>query len=1042
MQHTASSQNEREKDKKEQGTILSFLSPRKPPEKDHVKMGLQSQHTVGRVKAMKKMGQERQLKRTQQLQHGKPAKRQKTMTGNNAEKRCDEGTKTCPRCFVIKNGGAKKCAHDPTCRLNKQYYETDGGRLDKVEVLQRRLDTAMMARNNRPFEGMELHSSTIPKSQADVNKFFSQRKNVELPPSSKSSMKEASLEDQLSPFSVQALKERINRLMANCSVGMTNSSSVPKVIGAAIDALLETHKSITCGTEDNVLKIKDKRGKSYWEHQNYQRQFPPGTLGFTFPRDDKTKSPDHNYSQLEGVTIYLVRWELNLPGIQLICPECRKGELIHQKYDYKTSGFATPIIDISGVTSWACSMKYKCNNTARCDYRCKGNDGPLLAQLPAQFRNAYPVDPRYALSNKRHLSQTFTNVMDKLMITHGNGDQLAQLLSETRGDKHLDKEEEYYNQARDTGTTVTEPFPVYEDWIGQYSPSGKDLRDMKDVAAHSALISTGVSDKDRVCREIQSVGAKTTTCDDHTYAVLGNYRPEDIQNAKCAHSIGTETGEIASVVIVPSEEQTHYAHQAAQFSRRPNVCPKVHVSDICPRGTRIWNDIFSGCGITCRLGWFHYLQRITKTLVEDHELYRDAIRALQECLYYYDEGDLAAVMQQISAGNLGKVDGKVCPEENQLKRAKQYRQYVRVWSYKATVIQSKLAAWYRKFKDEYDDTIHADLFTGPTETAVEEQMKNAIWVEDILPKDDLYFSVKPGLMSKCKLPVFIGTRGAESKVEKGNHIMHHCSNGGTRRTLTDYTSSAGIALYNLRIRYRLHIGSLDPKLRKKIPTAFHRAPHYTNHLRLAFINNLAKEAGIIGNVHSRVEELPADNGERFFSEYLTQQLARESSGVLYDEKTKRCKCKDCSKIKNPYAKRRVGSIQTAHAGNISSLAGALICAEREKKNRINVTNLAPHPTIMIAPRQMQLPPQHYFLAPAQSAGRTTSPHQACYHQQRTMIQLDLAYERHLAYQQHFCQAFYKHPFPPYFQGTTIPSPVANPSKQQNLGPYTWLTRES
>ncbi|CAJ1938409.1 unnamed protein product [Cylindrotheca closterium] len=471
---------------------------------------------------------------------------------------------------------------------------------------------------------------------------------------------------------------------------------------------------------------------------------------------------------------------------------------------------------------------------------------------------------------------------------------------------------------------------------------------MKDVAAHSALVSTRVSDKDRVCQEIQSVGAKTTTCDDHTYAVLGNYRPEDIQNAKCAHSIGTETGEIASVLIVPSEEQTHYSHQAAQFSGRPNVCPKVHVSDICPRGTSFLNDIFSGCGITCRLGRFHYLQRITKTLVEDHELCRDAIRALQECLYYYDEGDLAAVMQQISAGNLGKVGGKVCPEEEQLKRAKQYHQW-------------------RK-------------------------------------------------------------------------AITSCTTVGTRQAITDYTSSAGIALYNLRIRYHLHIGSLDPKLQKKIPTAFHRAPHYTIHLRLAFINNLAKEAGIIGNVHNGVEELPAHNGERFFSEYLTQQLARESSGVLYDEKRKRCKCKDCSKLKTPYAKRRVGSIQTSQAGNISSLAGALTFAKKEKKNRINVTNLAPHPTIMIAP-QMQLPPQHYFLVPAQSAGRTTSPHQACYHQQCTMIQLDPAYKRHLAYQQHFCQAFYKHPFPPYFQGTHIPSPVANPSMQQNLGPYTWLTRE-
>jgi hypothetical protein len=163
--------------------------------------------------------------------------------------------------------------------------------------------------------------------------------------------------------------------------------------------------------------------------------------------------------------------------------------------------------------------------------------------------------------------------MDKLMITHGNGEQFARLISElVRADAHVDLEEGYYNQARDSKTTVTTALPSLESWMTQYSPSGQQLRDMKDFAAHSSLTAYGVSDKERVCREIQSVGAQFTTCDDHTYATLGNYRAEDINNAKCVHTIGTETGEIASAVIVPSEEQKYYAHQAAQFCKAPK-CP-------------------------------------------------------------------------------------------------------------------------------------------------------------------------------------------------------------------------------------------------------------------------------------------------------------------------------------------------------------------------------------------------------------------------------------------------------------------------------------
>ena len=202
--------------------------------------------------------------------------------------------------------------------------------------------------------------------------------------------------------------------------------------------------------------------------------------------------------------------------------------------------------------------------------------------------------------------------MDKFIITHGNGEQLSQMLHELRGDRHLDVEEEYYCRAKDTGKIVEEQLPSFEDSIGYYSPGGAELRDLKNFAARSNLVSTGVSDKDRACREIQAVGCRTTVVDDHTYAVLKNYISDEIHGAKCVHTIGNEFGEIASAVIVQSEEQKHYSHQAEQFARRHNVSPKVHVSDICPQGTALWQTLFKN--VVCVLGWFHFLNRITKTL--------------------------------------------------------------------------------------------------------------------------------------------------------------------------------------------------------------------------------------------------------------------------------------------------------------------------------------------------------------------------------------------------------------------------------------------
>jgi hypothetical protein len=53
---------------------------------------------------------------------------------------------------------------------------------------------------------------------------------------------------------------------------------------------------------------------------------------------------------------------------------------------------------------------------------------------------------------------------------------------------------------------------------------------------------------------------------------------------------------------------------------------------------------------------------------------------------------------------------------------------------------------------------------------------------------------------------------------------------------------------------------LPPEERKKVPVCFHNAAHYTNHLELAMINQLAADVGL-DPIHKDVEVLPEDNGK-------------------------------------------------------------------------------------------------------------------------------------------------------------------------------------
>jgi len=101
---------------------------------------------------------------------------------------------------------------------------------------------------------------------------------------------------------------------------------------------------------------------------------------------------------------------------------------------------------------------------------------------------------------------------------------------------------------------------------------------------------------------------------DHTFDVLHNYQKK--LGASALWDVATETGEIATAALVPTTKTIHFAHAAQSLTRHPNFKPKVTHSDTCPNESEFWSLLFPN--VEGRLGLFHYVQRITRTLRKNH----------------------------------------------------------------------------------------------------------------------------------------------------------------------------------------------------------------------------------------------------------------------------------------------------------------------------------------------------------------------------------------------------------------------------------------
>jgi hypothetical protein len=134
----------------------------------------------------------------------------------------------------------------------------------------------------------------------------------------------------------------------------------------------------------------------------------------------------------------------------------------------------------------------------------------------------------------------------------------------------------------------------------------------------------------------------------------------------------------------------------------------------------------------------------------------------------------------------------------------------------------------------------------------------------------MYDEIPPHPNSKHGLTEYLSKRG-ESKLESFHDRLTHFANSGMRNSLADNLCLAGTARWNLNIRHKRGLISLAVNQRKAIPAAWEKTVAFYNHSELWYVNWLA-DAVKVTPPFPNAEILPKDNGERFFSEYLTSWL--------------------------------------------------------------------------------------------------------------------------------------------------------------------------
>ena len=139
----------------------------------------------------------------------------------------------------------------------------------------------------------------------------------------------------------------------------------------------------------------------------------------------------------KGQILYLVDWELQFPGLKLFCVwHGSDDRLERERTNLSKNQRLFPIHNLEGAPHWCIVAGYKC---AKCKCTCHANKAALLYTIPEAIWNEYPYNPKYSgFRSTFGFTVATSNLMEDLLLTHGNGDIMARLSNKATDDDYVD----------------------------------------------------------------------------------------------------------------------------------------------------------------------------------------------------------------------------------------------------------------------------------------------------------------------------------------------------------------------------------------------------------------------------------------------------------------------------------------------------------------------------------------------------------------------------------------------------------------------------
>jgi len=179
------------------------------------------------------------------------------------------------------------------------------------------------------------------------------------------------------------------------------------------------------------------------------------------------------------------------------------------------------------------------------------------------------METKCALPKNSHTGKVETQVFDLPMPACGNRDLCSCLLHNATNRSCSEKVENHcsFHEANCSGISGIKPcIEKDSSFVTAHLPLGDSIRDSCDKACSNRNNPWLTSDHDRHAREIQSVGSALIFAQDHTHEVAKNCFQKKGSGANALWDAGTDTGEIACAVLVPSTKTRDFAHAAQQLS--------------------------------------------------------------------------------------------------------------------------------------------------------------------------------------------------------------------------------------------------------------------------------------------------------------------------------------------------------------------------------------------------------------------------------------------------------------------------------------------